>query len=98
MDDSFKNQKCSNNKNSFKNVLMKSGRKFNLIETDDGKQFVRKILIYLLNQKDFQRYSRKTSPGDIFAEKFNPTIRDLLKRSIFQLRDGNWFDILPTIT
>ena len=33
-----------------------------------------------------------------FAERFNKTIRDLLKRPVFENDDGNWIDVLPTIT
>ena len=43
-------------------------------------------------------YSRNTSLGAVFAEKFNGTIRDLLKRPVFEKGDGNWIDVLPTIT
>ena len=43
-------------------------------------------------------YSRNSSYGAVFAERFNRTIRDFLKRPVFEKRDGNWIDILPTIT
>ena len=33
-----------------------------------------------------------------FLERFNRTIRDLLKRPVFEKGDGAWIDILPTIT
>ena len=29
---------------------------------------------------------------------FNRTINDLIKRPVFGKRDGNWIDVLPTIT
>ena len=43
-------------------------------------------------------YCRNISYGAVFAERFNRTIRDLLKRPVFEKGDGNWIDILQTIT
>ena len=36
--------------------------------------------------------------GAVFVERFNCTIRDLTKRPVFEKGDGNWIDVLPTIT
>ena len=36
--------------------------------------------------------------GSVFAKRFNPSIRDLLKKPVFEKGDGNWIDVLPTIT
>ena len=36
--------------------------------------------------------------GVVFAETFLRTIRDLLKRPVFEKSDGNWIDVLSTIT
>ena len=36
--------------------------------------------------------------GAVFAEKFDITLTDLLKRSVFERNDGNWIDISPTVT
>ena len=43
-------------------------------------------------------YSKNSSYGAVFAERFNRTIRDLLKRPVFEKVDGKWIDILPTTT
>ena len=40
------------------NLINKSKRKPNLIETDDGKEFVYKTFNYFLNLNDIKRYSR----------------------------------------
>ena len=69
-----------------------------MIETDDGSEFVNKLLINLLNKKNNKRYSRNTSLGAVFAERFNRTIRDLLRKIVFERGDANWIDVLPTIT
>ena len=34
----------------------------------------------------------------MYAERFNRTIKDHLKRPVFEKKDGRWVDILPTIT
>ena len=34
----------------------------------------------------------------LFLQRFNRTIRDLLKKVVFEHGDANWIDILPTIT
>ena len=36
--------------------------------------------------------------GAVFAERFNRTIRDLLKRPVCEKGDGNWSDVLHTKT
>ena len=52
----------------------------------------------LLNNNNIKYYSRNSSLGAVFAERFNRTIKDLLKLTVFEKRDGNWIDVLPTVT
>ena len=52
----------------------------------------------LPNNNQIKHYCRNTSLGGIFAERLNRTIRDLLKGPVFETGDGNWIDILLTIT
>ena len=93
-----------NNKNaqtirdSFENILMNSKRKPNLIESDRGKEFYNNIFQDFLNKNNIKLYSRKSSYGAVFAERFNRTIRDLLKKIVFERGDANWINVLPTIT
>ena len=51
-----------------------------------------------LNKNTIKLYSRNSSYGAVFAKRFNRTIRDLLKRPVFEQGDVNWIDISPTIT
>ena len=94
----LKNKSAQIIKDSFENILISSKRKPNLIETDDGSEIVNKLFNNLLNTKKIKRYSRNTALGAVFAERFNHTIRDLLKKLVFEKGDGNWIDILQTIT
>ena len=94
----LKNKKALTIKDSFENILINSNRKPDLVESDRGKEIYNIIFQDFLNKNDINLYSRNSSYGAVFAERFNRTIRDLLKKPVFEKRDGNWIDILPTIT
>ena len=94
----LKNKNAQTIKDSFENILISSKRKPNLIETDRGKEFYNNIFQDFLNKNNIKIYSRNTYFGAVFAERFNKSIRDLLKRPVFEKGDANWIDILPTIT
>ena len=94
----LKNKNAQTIKDSFENILIKSKRKPHLIETDRGKEFYNNIFQDFLNKNNIKLYSRNSSYGAVFAERFNRTIRDLLKRPVFEKGDGNWIDVLQTIT
>ena len=69
-------------KDSFENILLCSERKSELIETDRGEQFYNKIFQSFSNNNSTRHYSRNTSPGAVFAERLNRSLRDLLKGPI----------------
>ena len=94
----LKNKNAQTIKDSFENILISSKRKPNLIESDRGKEFYNNIYQDFLKKNNIKLYSRNSSYGAVFAERFNKTIRDLLKKPVFEKGDGNWIDILPTIT
>ena len=62
------------------------------------RSFFNNIFQYFLNNKNIKHNSRKTNKGVVFAERFNKSIRSLLKKPDFAKGDGNWIDVLPTIT
>ena len=78
--------------------MISSKRKPNLIESDRGIEFYNNIFQDFLNKNNIKLYSRNTSLGAVFAERFNRTIKDLLKKPVFEKGGGNWIDILPKIT
>ena len=94
----LKNKNAQTIKDSFKNILISSKRKPNLIETGRGKEFYNNIFQDFLNKNSIKLYSRNTSLGAVFAERFNRTIRDLLNKIVFEKGDANWVDVLPKIT
>ena len=94
----LKNKNAQTIKGSFENILISSKRSPNLIETDRGKEFYNNNFQEFLNKNDIKLYSRNSSYGAVFAERFNRTIRDLLKKIVFERGDANWIDVLPSTT
>ena len=94
----LKNKNGQTIKDSFENILISSKRKPHLIESDRGKEFYNNIFQDYLKKNNIKLYSRNTSLGAVFAERFNRTIRDLVKKPVFEKGDCNWIDVLPVIT
>ena len=94
----LKNKNAQTIKDSFENILISSKRKPNLVESDRGKEFYNNIFQDFLNKNNIKLYSRNSSYGAVFAERFNRTIRDLLKKIVFEQGDAKWIDVLQTIT
>ena len=84
-------------KDSFENILKSSKRKSNLFETDQGIEFCNNIFHKFFNN-NIKHYSRNGSFGSFFAERFNRSIRGLLKKLVFEKGESSWIDVLPTIT
>ena len=82
---------------AFSQIIKTSRRKPNLLETDDGKEYVNKIFNEFLNNQNIKRYSRNTALGAVFAERFNRTIRNLLKKPIFEKGNAGWLSELPIV-
>ena len=94
----IKNKKAITIKDAVENILISSKRKLGLIVTDGRKEFYNTIFQGFLSKNDIKIYSRKSSYGAVFAEKFNCTIRDLLKKIVFEQGGAKWIDLLPIIT
>ena len=83
-------------KDSFENILLSAKRSPNLLEGDG--RFFNNIFQDFLKKNNIKLYSRNSSLGAVFAERFNRSIRNLLKKPVIEKGDGNWIDVLPTIT
>ena len=94
----LKNRNALTIKDSFESNILSSKRSPNLIESDRGREVYNNIFQDFLNKNNIKLYSRNSSYGAVFAERFNRTIRDLLKRPVFEKGLGNWIDVLPKIT
>ena len=93
----LKNRNSQSIKDAFENIPKTSERKSNLLESDDGSKIVHKTFASP-NTKIIKRYYSLGALGAVFAERFNLTIRDLLKKVVFIRSDAKWIDVLPTIT
>ena len=80
----LKNKIAQAIKDSFENILIDSKRKPNLIASDTGQEFCNNIFQDFLNKNNIKPYSTNISYGTVLAEHFNRTIRDLLKRPVFE--------------
>ena len=76
----LKNKYSESITDAFSQIIKTSKRKPKLLETDDGKEYVNKIFNDFLNKNNIKRYSRYTDKGAVLAERFNRTIRNLLKK------------------
>ena len=82
---------------AFSEIIKSSNRKPNLLETDDGKEYVNKIFNEFLNNNKIKRYSRYTDKGAVFAERFNETVRNLLKKPVFEKGKADWLSDLQSV-
>ena len=94
----LKNKNAQTMKDSFENILITSKEKPNLIETDRGKEFYNNIFQKFLNNNNIKHYSSTPYLGVVFAERFNRTIKDLLKRPVFERGNSVSIDVLSIIT
>ena len=92
-----KNKYAQSITDAISQIVKTSKRKPNLLETDDGKEFVNKFVNEFLNNKNINRYSRYTDKGADIAERFNRTIRILLKKALFMKRNANWISELSSV-
>ena len=93
----LKNKYAQSITDAFSQIIKSSRRKPNLLETDDGKEYVKKIFNEFLNNNSIRRYSRFTDEGAVFAERFNRTIRNLLRKPVFEKGNADWISELPSV-
>ena len=92
----MKNKFAQSMTDAFSQIIRTSNRKPNLLETDDGKEYVNKIFNEFLNKIKIERYSHFTNKGAVLSERFNRTIRILLKKPIFLAGNAGWLSELPS--
>ena len=78
-------------------TIKTSKPKPNLFETDDGEENVNKSLNEFLNNNSFERYSPYTDKGAVYAERFSKTVRDLLKKPVFQRGNSDRLSELSSV-
>ena len=93
----LKNKYAQSLTDAFSRIIKASNRKLDLLEKDDGKEYLNKTFNEVLNTNNMKRYSCFTDNGAVFAERFNRTIRNLLKEPVFEKRNANWLSELPPV-
>ena len=93
----LKNKYAQSITDAFSQIIKTSRRKPNLLETDDGKEYVNKIFNEFLNNHNIKRYSRYTDKGAVFSGRFNRTILNLLKKPVFLKGTDDWLSELQSV-
>ena len=93
----LKSKYAQSKTDAFSQIIRTSKRKPNLLETDDGKEYVKKNFIEFLSIIKIKRYSHYTHKGAVFAERLNRSIRNLLKKPIFLAGNADWISELPSV-
>ena len=93
----LKNKYSQTITNEFSNILTKSKRKPNKIESHRGSEFYNSIFQKFLKNKNIQHYSRFTDKGPSIAERVIRTIRNLLKKPVFEKNNADWLSELPSV-
>ena len=83
--------------NEFSNTLTKSKRKPLKLESDRGAEFYNCIFQKFLKSKNIQHYSRFTDKGPSVAERVIRTLRNLLKKPVFEKGNADWLSELPSV-
>ena len=100
MDYTFEEQICKyvqSITDAFSEFIKSSNRKPNLLETDNGKEYVNEIFNEFLNKYNIKRYSRYTDKGAVISKRFNKTITNLLKKPVFEKGNADFLSELPSV-
>ena len=93
----LKNKYSQTITNEFSNILSTSKRKPIKIESDRGSEFYNSIFQNFLKIKNIQHYSRYTDKGPSIAERVIRTVRNLLKKPVFEKGNAYWLSELPSV-
>ena len=93
----LKNKYSQTITNEFSNVLTTSKRKPLKIESDRGSEFYNSVFQNFLKTKNIQHYSRYPDKGPSIAERVIRTIRNLLKKPVFEKGNADWISELPSV-
>ena len=93
----LKNKYSQTITNEFSNTLTKSKRKPDKIESDRGSEFYNSIFQKFSKSKNIHHYSRFTDKGPSIAERVIRTVRNLLKKPVFEKGNADWLSELPSV-
>ena len=93
----LKNKYSQTITNEFSNLLTTSKRKPLKIESDRGTEFYNSIFQNFLKTKNIQHYSRFTDKNSSIAERVIRTIKNLIKKPVFEKGNADWLSELPSV-
>ena len=93
----LKNKYAETITKEFSNILTTSKRKPLKLESDRGTEFYNSIFQNFLKSKSIQHYSRYTDKGPSIAERVIRTVRNLLKKPVFEKGKADWLSELPSV-
>ena len=93
----LKNKYSQTITNEFSNILTTSKRKPLKLESDRRSEFYTSIFQNFLKNKNIQHYSRYTDKGPSIAERVIRTLRNLLKKPVFEKGNADWLSELPSV-
>ena len=93
----LKNKYSQTITNEFSNILTTSKRKPLKLESDRGTEFYNSIFQNFLKSKSIHHYSRYTDKGPSIAGRVIRTIRNLLKKPVFEKGKADWLSELPSV-
>ena len=77
---------------AFKSLIEKTKRKPDKIWSDRGKEIYNKTFLDFLNQNEIQIYSTHSDLNAVFAERFNRTLLDLIKKPMYIEGKACWLN------
>ena len=93
----LKNKYAQSIFDAFSQIFISSKRKPNLLETDDSKEYANKNFNEFSNKNNTERFFRNTALGAVFAENFNRTICNRLKKPVFEKIIADWLSELSSV-
>ena len=93
----LKNKYSQTITDEFSNILKNTKRSPIKIESDRGTEFYNSIFQNFLKLKNIQHYSRFTDKGPSIAERVIRTIRNLLKKPVFEKGNADWLSELSSV-
>ena len=93
----LKNQNSKTVTDAFSNILSTSRRSPLKLESDRGAEFYNSIFQKILKSKNIQHYVRFTDKGPSIAERVIRTVRNFLKKTVFDKGKADWLFELTSV-
>ena len=93
----LKNKYSQTITNEFSNILTKSKRSPIKLEPDRGSEWYNSIFQNFLKSKSIHHNSGYTDKGPSIAERVIQTVRNLLKKPVFEKGNADWLSELPSV-